>query len=371
MKRVPFLRPNLVVHSAYQKYLASIDRDRLYSNFGPLSTQFEDRVLSEYFAGAGAVTTVANATLGLMLAISLSRRPGGRYVLMPSFTFAAAPLAAIWCGLEPYFVDIDEGNWCTDQPALAELVERLGDEVAVVLPYATFGTDMDLSWFATLHEAGVPVVVDAAASFGTANEAGQFGSEFPGAVVFSLHATKAFGIGEGGLVYSADQAFVQKLRQASNFGFSDSRESTLQGLNAKLSEYAAAVGLATLDVYGRKIDVRQELYKMYVDCLEGRKLLDDGWSVQEIRGRIPFQSMTVLCPEGQSSIDYVEKLAGAGIDARTYFSPPCHEQWQFAQAARTSMHFTEKTARRVINLPLWEGMTTSDVERIVSGVARR
>ncbi len=89
MVTIPFLRPNLVKLEKYRKYLERIEKSRLYSNFGPLNSLFEDRIKSEYFQGIGAVSTVNNATAGLMLAIALAKKPGGRYAVMPSFTAAS------------------------------------------------------------------------------------------------------------------------------------------------------------------------------------------------------------------------------------------------------------------------------------------
>lgn len=369
MIKIPFLKPNLVRGDSYRTYLESIDENNIYSNFGPLNSLFERRIVDEWFDGAGAASTVANATLGLITAISSSKRAKGRYALMPSFTFAATPLAAMWCGLEPYFVDIREGNLCMDTDLLGETLDNLGDEVAVVVPYAAFGTHLDLSVYRSLHDGAVPVVVDAAASFGTSGPQGQFGKGFPGAVIFSFHATKTFAIGEGGLVYSDSASLVDGVRRLSNFGFSEDRVSVAMGLNAKMTEYAAAIGLATLDVFAEKILVRQRIYGFYIDLLRGAGLLEDGWRVQDITGSVPFQFMTVLCPEGRSGQDYVESLAKAQIDSRTYFSPPCHRQEQFSQAPATSLKVTERIAARVISLPLWEGMSEADVQRVVDGVA--
>jgi len=228
MTHIPFLKPNLVKKEAYLIYLSQIDESKWYSNYGPLNSLFESRLLAKYFDNQGAVTTVNNATTGLMLAISMSKRPRGRYALMPSFTFAATPLAAMWCGLEPYFIDISKDDWCINQEILDETLTKLGDEVAVVIPYATFGTYLVLAYFCTLQNSGVPVVVDAAPCFGTAGDDGQFGKQFPGTVVFSFHVTKPFGIGEGRLVYAGKPESIAMIRQASNFGFSSKREAILQ-----------------------------------------------------------------------------------------------------------------------------------------------
>lgn len=252
MTTIPFLKPNLVKLEKYEKHLRSIEQSRLYSNFGPLNSLFEDRIKAEYFHGIGATSTVNNATSGLMIAMATMKRPGGRYAVMPSFTFSATPLAAIWAGLDPYFVDVNTDDFSMSEESLLQALERLGEEVAVVVPYATFGFPIDLSPYARLFREGMPVVVDAAASFGASRYETAFGTGFPGAVVFSFHATKAFGIGEGGLVYSADPKLVDLLRSSANFGFGPDKVSKIHGLNAKLPEISAAIGLATLDAFPEK-----------------------------------------------------------------------------------------------------------------------
>lgn len=362
----PFLKPNLVRHSEYLKYLKRIDESRIYSNNGPLNVEFERRVKNEIFANEGGVVTTSNATVGLMLAISQIKRPKGRYALMPSFTFAATPLAAIWCGLEPYFIDIRPGDWCLDEKLLEETIERLGDEIAVVMPYPVFGTSIELSFYERLHRSGVPVVIDAAPCFGTVSTEGkQFGQSFPGAVVFSFHATKAFGIGEGGLLYSGDTELVERCRQASNFGFGSQREATILGLNGKLSEFSAAIALAPLDVFKEKTQHRQTVNRWYQEEFNHHDLFSAGWRFQESCGSIPFQFQPVLCPDSCSNMDVVSRLELNGVQGRTYFYPACHQQEQFRIYLHSRMDVTERVSLRSVSLPLWEEMSQADVKMIV------
>ncbi len=364
MAGIPFLRPKVISHVHYLDFLSQMEDSRLYSNYGPLNSLFEDRVVNEVFEHTGAVVTVNNATSGLMLAISQCKRPQARYALMPSFTFAATPLAALWCGLEPYFVDISQDDWCMNENLLDELIESLGEQVAVVVPYATFGTYMDLTYYQKLHDAGIPVVVDAAASFGTIGENGHFGKGFTGNIVFSFHATKAFGIGEGGLVYSGNQQSIQHIRQAGNFGFSNSRESIFQGMNSKISEFTAAVALATLDEYPQKKAARQQIYGLYLQHFTRLKMFEEGWVVQESEGSIPHQFFSVLCPEDELNINIAEWLASHQIESRTYFSPACHQHRLFSCYSSKTLQVTERICERILSLPLWEEMKEDDVEMI-------
>ena len=213
----------------------------MFSNFGPVNTSFETAMRDEVFGGEGQCMTACNATIALMLAIqnAIGARPTRRrYALMPSFTFAAAAQAAMWCGLTPLLCDIDPTDWAAAAEAETAMLRRYGDAVAVVVPYATFGYDIDLARYTEMSQRhGVPVVVDAAASLGTRQADGRgFGAGFESAVVFSMHCTKSFSTGEGGLVYSADPKLIANLRTMCNFGFGQPRTATMPGLNGKLSE---------------------------------------------------------------------------------------------------------------------------------------
>ncbi|WP_179032334.1 DegT/DnrJ/EryC1/StrS family aminotransferase [Paenibacillus kribbensis] len=365
---IPFLRPNLVKKERFSSNFEKIEETRIYSNYGPLNNLFEERVIAQMFDGIGSAVTVHNATVGLILAISQSKRPQGKYAVMPSFTFAATPLAAEWCGLEPYFLDIEPENWQMNREQLEQAVKQLGDEIAVIVPYATFGTAIDLSIYNKLQEQGIPVVIDAAASFGTITpeEATHFGKGFGGAVVFSFHATKSFGIGEGGLVYSLDQDLIKRIRQAGNFGFSSSRESVTQGLNSKISEYTAAIALATLDHFKAVRENRRTIYEYYLQELLQADLLERGWSLQKVQGSVVHQFIPILSPDAHTNQEVVKLLASNSIEARTYFSPACHQQKQFQSYTRSTLHVTEHITKHIVSLPLWEELDQIIVRRIVN-----
>lgn len=369
MEQIPFMIPNLVRKENFIDLFSQIERSRRYSNYGPLNHIFEERVVNEIFDHIGAAVTVNNATSGLTLAISHCKRPKARFALMPSFTFAATPLAAIWCGLEPYFIDISEDDWCMDRRLVDEFLEKNGDQVAVVVPYATFGTDMDLTYYQTLQDNGIPVVIDAAASFGTTGNDGQFGKGFSGLVVFSFHATKAFGIGEGGLVYSGDGQIIQRIRQAGNFGFTAEREATLLGMNSKISEYTAAIALATLDVYEEKKTARQQIDHWYRRFFSDLGLFEKGWAPHKSRGMIPHQFFSVLCPEDKHNKNVIASLAAHQIEVRTYFAPACHQQTLFSHYSSTSLRVTDNVARRILSLPIWEEMKESEVKYIAERIS--
>ena len=123
------------------------------------------------------------------------------------------------------------------QEAEEDILRRLGDEVALMLPYATFGNGIDLPYYHRISaDYGVPVVIDAArASLGTLNDDGNAsGTGSRHAVVYSMHVTKSFATSEGGLIYSSDKELIRTLWAMGNFGFGEPRTATMPGLNSKL-----------------------------------------------------------------------------------------------------------------------------------------
>jgi dTDP-4-amino-4,6-dideoxygalactose transaminase len=364
MENIPFLRASTVPVSEYLDELKEIDTSHIYTNYGPINQRFEETIMSSFFQNRGAVTTVANATLGLMAAIQLKKRRKGKYALMPSFTFPATALAAIWCGLEPYFIDISIDDWYMDKTVLLDKIEELKEEVAIVVPYATFGSWMNLEEYEELEKKGIPVVVDAAPGFGLMNGGMHYGQDFSGMIVYSFHATKPFGIGEGGLIYSKNEEDIQRIKRMGNFGFDKNRECTMMGFNCKMSEYAAAIGIATIKKWDQKLKERSRISEWYKQLLQNTGLMKKGWKVQKTEAVI-HQFMPIICPEEVRNIQVIEELKKQKIEARLYFSPSCHQQVLFKNYKSTDLTKTNKIAKRIVSLPLWEGMTKELVEQIV------
>ncbi|MCY7287789.1 MAG: DegT/DnrJ/EryC1/StrS family aminotransferase, partial [Cryobacterium sp.] len=183
--------------------------------------------------------------------------------------------------------------------------------------------------------------------------------------IFSMHATKAFAIGEGGLIYSHDDELVERMRRITNFGFDSSRSSVDVGINAKLSEILAAVALTTLDQFEAKSIERKQLYELYET---GLKQMPD-WQLQDLRGgTVAHQFLSVLTPTALGGSSVQARLLRLGVEARTYFNPACHQQRVFADCPRGDLGVSESVASRVLSLPLWEGMTEKTVGRVLEAL---
>jgi dTDP-4-amino-4,6-dideoxygalactose transaminase len=353
--------------------LKQIEARGVYSNFGPVNTMFEDELVTTLFNGEGFCTTVCNATLGLMITIRAliqGQPPGKRkYALMPSFTFAAAAQAAVWCGLQPLFCDIDPDVWAADPAAEEALLREYGDEIAVIMPYATFGYDIDLARYEGLSARyGIPVVVDAAASLGTVSRNGKgfgAGSKIP--VIFSMHATKSFATGEGGLIYSADKALIDTLKQMSNFGFGKPRTATMPGLNAKLSEVSALQGRLRLHGFSAIVQRRMNMVQLY------RRLLPELTFQPAAAAAQSHQFTAALLPASLAGErdQIAAHLAQDGIGMAAYFSPHLAEQDYFRDSCISGpLPVTNDIASRIISLPLYDAMTRAEVAHVVESLRR-
>jgi dTDP-4-amino-4,6-dideoxygalactose transaminase len=367
--KIPLVRPSPPQLSRAVMELQALEQSGIFSNYGPVNTRFEEEMLDRFFGGEGACTTVCNATIGLMLAIkeAVGEQPAGKFALMPCFTFAATAHAALWCGLTPLLCDIHPTNWAADPAAEAELLERYAGKISVVMPYATFGYPIDLEHYKRLAaQLGVPVVVDAAASLGTFDEHGRgFGSGFAGSVVYSMHATKSFAMGEAGLIYSADRDRIAKLRAMSNFGFGEPRTATMAGLNGKLSEVSALLGQLRLPDYNRVIAHRGALHDRYRDALPELQFQ------LKAPGTQAHQFVTALLPSGLGDrrAGIRADLADQGIGTGTYFSPHLMEQPYFQKVCVAGpLSVCDDVSARMMSLPLFDTMTELEVDQVTESL---
>jgi dTDP-4-amino-4,6-dideoxygalactose transaminase len=367
--KIPMVRPAPPQLSLAGAELRSLEESGVFTNFGPVNTLFEQEMLDRFFGGQGACMTVCNATIGLMLAIkeAVGDTAPGQFALMPSFTFAAAAHAALWCGLTPLLCDIDPRNWAADPEAESAMLARYAGRIAVVMPYATFGYPIDLDrYHAVANKLGVPVVVDAAASLGTFDAQGRgFGSGFPGSVVYSMHATKSFAVGEAGLIYSADPDRIAKLRTMSSFGFGEPRSATMPGLNAKLSEVGALLGRLRLADYDCITAHRAALLNRY------RAALPELDFQQSAPGVQAHQFVPALLPAtlaGRRPAIRAE-LENRGITTGAYFSPHLLEQPYFRKLCpATPVPVCDDVSARMISLPLYDTMTPHEVDYVVESL---
>jgi dTDP-4-amino-4,6-dideoxygalactose transaminase len=286
---------------------------------------------------------------------------------MPSFTFAAAAQAAKWNRLTPLFCDIDPLTWSASRASEQQVLDKYHSQIAVIVPYATFGYDIDLAWYEEIQRKyDIPVIIDAAASLGTMSDDGRgFGTGFSGAVIYSMHVTKSFSTAEGGLIYSGDPTLIRTLRSMSNFGFGDSRSAARMGLNGKMSEVSALLANLRLESFDAAMEQRSHLVELY------RKSLPE-LSFQPAKSkRQAHQFTSTLLPrELAPERDTIQsEMRRRGVESAHYFSPHVGEQEYFRRHADlASLRVTNDVAARILTLPLYDTMTDDEVGQVVTAV---
>src|SRR5262245_25524724 len=348
------MRPKLPVTERLVGYLRQVDQSRVYSNFGPLVRAVEARLSDHYGLGAGTITTVANATLGLTLTLSAVGAKHGTLCAMPAWTFIASAHAAVNAGLVPYFIDVDPKTWSLDASAVAEQIAHAPAPVGAVMPFGPFGAPIDVSaWDAFRDQTGLPVVIDAAAGFD---------SLVPGdtPAVVSLHATKILGTGEGGLVISRDASIVHRVRRASNFGLDPNRQATIGATNAKMSEYHAALGHAALDDWDEDRAAWMAAARAYAGAFaaSNRLQLQDGFGEKWV-------SSTCVLHAPDSSVARIETaLSDAGIETRRWWGKGAQTHAVTERFPRARLPATQALADSTIAVPFYRDMDHAEIQRV-------
>ncbi len=358
MATIPVMRPKLPSADDLLPYLQRIDEARYYSNHGALLRELEARLADRFGVARSQLAVVANGTVALSAAlIAVGAAPQTR-CLLPSWTFVGSA-AAVWAAnLRPHFVDVSLDTWMLDPEAI--LRRRDLDDVGAIMVVSAFGSPVDTAaWDDVSRRTGIPVIIDGAASFDTVATVGK---SRPGKspIMISLHATKVYGTGEGGLVLSTDATFMDRFSRVCNFGVLATPEGQILGYNGKMSEYHCAVGLAALDHWPRRradLEALTSRYRRALCALPGVVTVPgygDGWVSCYCNVRTP-----------NSSAQVVDRLTEDGIATRRWWQRGVHVQRAYREFSRDDLSVTEELGERVFGLPFFHDMTDEQIERTV------
>jgi dTDP-4-amino-4,6-dideoxygalactose transaminase len=310
---------------------------------------------------------VANCTTALMLILRVLDVRGE--VILPSFTFHATAQAAAWNNVTPVFADCDPGGFCIDPNSVRRCITR---QTAAILAVHIFGNPASVFELEDIaRRAGVPLIFDCAHSFGSKvsdRHVGTFGT----AEVFSFSPTKLVVAGEGGLVATQDSTIAKRLRAARNYGDAGDSDPELLGLNARMSEFHAALALRGLPGIESRIGRRNQIRRRY----ESRLSRIPGIRFQQIRtgNRSACKDFSLIVDEQQFGRDrdwLCHALHEENIDARRYFWPPVHRQklYQSLWDGRP-LPVTDYVSNRVVSLPIYSALCDADVDKVCGAVLR-
>ena len=341
-------RPNIGDRRKFEARLADVLDRRWLTNGGRYVGEFERHIAE--LAGVEHCVAMCNATVALEIAIRALDMTGE--VIVPSFTFVATAHALQWQGITPVFCDIDPRTYNLDPRRVEQMITP---RTTGIIAVPVFGRPCDVAALTEIAaRRGLKLLFDSAHAFGCSYEGRMIGG-FGHAEVFSFHATKFLNSLEGGAVVTNDGELAQKIRLMKNFGFTDYDRTDYIGINGKMNELSAAMGLTNLESMADFIAVNRRNYKQYQRELAGLA----GVSLIEYdeAERHNYQYIIVEIDEAtiRVSRDQLVKILHAeNVLARRYFYPGCHQMEPYRSYfphAGLMLPATERLVERVLALP--------------------
>lgn len=351
MNGVSFYKPNLPELEVYNSYVNSIWKEQVLTNNGPFVQLLETK-LKEYLK-VEHVVLVSNGTLALQLAIQALEMKGN--ILTSPFSFIASSSALLWEKCTPKYADINPDSLNIN------LSSTGWTEIDGILPVQIFGFPYD----DTFNKKDLPVLIDGAQSFGVFENGKSILNNGDISIV-SFHATKFFHTVEGGAVITNNHELAEKVRSLRNFGWNDDRTDTVNiGINAKMSELHAAMGLALFE----KIDDLKSRNKYIHDCyVSVLSMKPDLVSVPEIIKSLDYHYayFPVIFKTSSLCERFMELCDRNGIGYKRYFNNPLNKL-RFVEYK--SCPNCEDICRRVLTIPLYASMTESEIQCVVKVLA--
>lgn len=371
--KIKCLVPDLPAAEEVLPYLKRMDSERWYSNFGPLVSEFETALAAllrnmspEHLECKPQVATFSSATTALELALRASRLEQGARILTPALTFAATAASISITGHIPVFCDVDADTWCLTPDIARDVAART--RVDAVMPVAIYGYPIDLeAWAQFQRETGILVIVDAAAALGNQPPHPEI------TVCFSLHATKPFGVGEGGILVTEDSCLIGKSRQLSNFAFCDGTSRAI-GTNAKLAEVLAAYGLAQMERFEGVQKRRQKVLDLYMDAFGAKAFHPQ--TASHVPGTLLLDTAGLPNAADGKADAVTRALDHARIQTRKWYFPPLDEHAAFngtsviAENDGRRLPVITDLKRRLVGLPFHAFLQEGDIAYIAETVTR-
>ncbi|MCZ7557106.1 MAG: aminotransferase class I/II-fold pyridoxal phosphate-dependent enzyme [Bacteroidia bacterium] len=360
-------RPNIGNRDRFDELLDGIFQRKWLSNNGPLAQEFEKRI-AEYLQVKHCVV-VSNATVGLEILIKALELKGE--VIVPSFTFVATAHALQWQGITPVFCDIDPETHNLDPGKVTELI---GPATSGILGVHVWGRPCAVDELIEIAKRkNVKLLFDAAHAFGCSYNGTMIGN-FGEAEVFSFHATKFFNTFEGGAIATNSEELAGRLRLMKNFGFSGYDNVVDLGLNAKMSEVHAAMGIANLESIDDFISVNRKNYLAYkksFSSLPGIRIIE-----YPEREKCNYQYVVVEIDEtivGLTRDEILQVLHAENVLARRYFYPGCHQMEPYKKQIkhrREVLQETELLAKCIMILPNGSSIRRDEINCISQVISR-
>lgn len=321
------------------------------TNRGELVLELEGKLKD--FLGIDNILITNNGTIPIQIALKLFGEQGE--IITTPFSYVATTSSIVWENCTPVFVDIEPDFWTIDPKKIEEAIT---DRTTAILATHVFGNPCDVEAIEVIAKKhGLRIIYDAAHSFGVQYN-GKSMFDYGDISTCSFHATKVFHTGEGGAIFCNDKELQNKIYYSHNFGHDGPLAFHGLGINAKISELQAAMGLSVLPYMPQIIEGRKNIVKKYLATLE-----DSNVQTISVRPGTDWNySYFPIVFESVNTREAVEKtLNEAGIFPRRYFYPSLNT---LPYVSKKSMDLSESISERILCLPLYYDLSEESVDLI-------
>lgn len=359
-------RPILPERNAMYRKIDEIWDSGWLTNIGKQHILFESKI-KEYLK-VPYISLFCNGTMALQMGCQALRLSGE--VITTPFTFPATPHVLYWNNLKPVFCDIAPDTFTIDPERIESLISP---HTSAILPVHVFGYPCNIKAIQEIADRyGLRVIYDAAHCFGVEVNDKPIGC-FGDVSMFSFHATKLFHTLEGGALTFRDKSIKERLELSKNFGFKGEESIVVPGINGKMNELQAAVGMLILDIIEEECRKRKQLTMIYRDRLreiEGINFREDIPGVKH-----NYYNFVITINEKEFGISrnkLYDTLKKYNIFTRKYFYPLC-SQFQcysrYPSSSPDNLPVAERVSETVLTLPLYGDLQQEDIHRICDIIA--
>lgn len=367
MKHNPILvtQPFLPPLEEFQEYLKDIWESKWLTNNGKYHQALE-KALCEYL-GVKYISLFSNGTLALITALQTLHITGE--VITTPYSFVATTHALWWNNIKPVFVDIEPNTFNIDPEKIEAAITP---QTTAILPVHVYGNPCNVEKIKKIaDDYGLKVIYDACHTFGVSIKGIPI-LNFGDLSVMSFHATKVFNTFEGGAIISHDKESKKRIDNLKNFGFIDETTVVAPGINAKMNEVQAAMGLLQLKYIDVAIQKRRKIadqYRKVFTNISGISLIDDMPDVKHCYSYYPiFINKEIF---GKTRDDVYNILKSNNIFSRRYFYPLISQfpTYRGMESAKTEkMPIAEKATKEVICLPIYPELKTDQINFIIAKI---
>ncbi len=361
MKKIFVTQPYLPTLEEFLPSLKEIWDSKTLTNGGPFHQKLEEALCK--YLGVEHLSLFTNATIALVTALQ-SLRITGEVITTP-YSFVATSHSLLWNGIKPVFVDIDAKTLNIDSNKIEAVITP---QTTAIMPVHCYGNPCDTEAIQKIADNyNLKVIYDAAHAFGVKSRSKSI-LKSGDLSVLSFHATKVFNTFEGGAIVCPDLKTKQRIDHLKNFGFVDETTVVAPGINGKMSEFNAALGMLQLKHIDKAISLRRVIDEKYRKALKGVKGIDMIEIDCNVKTNYSYFPIIVNDSYSLSRDDLYEKLKNESIFARRYFYPlissfPMYRS--LPSSAPQNLPIATHASNRILCLPIYPDLTNIEQEKII------